>query len=83
MAHPAFEAGFDDEPVRINQPDHDDRTEGIGRDKGIRKSSFTVCQRARRDNQIEDDPISASKSGLGSRAPLLYPGNQGKNQIGP
>ena len=37
MAHPALEAGFDDEPEQINQPDHDDRTERIGLDRGSRK----------------------------------------------
>src|SRR5208282_1734948 len=37
MTHPAFEAGFDRQPEQINQPDHHDRAERIGRDRGIRK----------------------------------------------
>jgi hypothetical protein len=37
MAHPAFEAGFDDEPEQINQSDYNDRAECIRGDRRIRK----------------------------------------------
>src|SRR6516225_8936985 len=37
MPHPAFEPGFDDEPEEINQPDHNDRAQSVGCNRGARE----------------------------------------------
>src|SRR6516225_12320494 len=61
MAHPAFEAGFDDEPEQIIQSDHDNCTESIGRDRGIRKVEADR-------NQYATDRAVRTEIGINERA---------------